>query len=149
MGILQEISGPAIIRDNYVEGNGFDKAEWLWGAGILIAASNDVAVTGNEVIDNADGIAGIQQDRQDGPGAPYLLQDVLISGNTIRMQQGQTGVVEDAGMDAVFSDRNILFEANTYLDATGRRFAWDGRSLDRRGWLATGQDAGANWESSP
>ena len=149
MGIFHEISGPAIIRDNYVEGNGFDKAEWLWGAGILIAASNDVEVTGNEVIDNADGIAGIQQDRQDGPGAPYLLQDVLISGNTIRMQQGQTGVVEDAGMDAVFSDRNILFEANTYLDATGRRFAWDGRSLDRRGWLATGQDAGANWESSP
>lgn len=147
-GIFHEISGPAIIRDNYVEGNGFGKAEWLWGAGILIAASNDVEVTGNEVIDNADGIAGIQQYRQDGPRAPYLLQDVLISGNTIRMQQGQTGVVEDAGMGEVFSGRNIVFEANTYLDVTGRRFAWNGRSLDRRGWLATGQDAGASWESS-
>jgi parallel beta-helix repeat protein len=148
MGIFHEISGPAVIRDNYVEGNGFDKPEWLWGAGIVIAASNGVEVIGNEVIDNADGIAGIQQDRQDGPGAPYLLEDVLVSGNTIRMQEGQTGVVEDAGTQEVFTDRNIVFEANTYLDISGRRFAWDGRSLDRRGWLALGQDVGANWERS-
>ena len=145
-GIFHEISGAAVIRGNTVEGNGFGKPEWLWGAGILVAASSNVEIYDNSVSDNADGIAGIQQERGEGPFGPRILQDVSIHNNTIRMVEGQTGVVEDIGSDEVFTDRNIVFAANTYIDLTGRRFAWDGRTLDRDAWLAAGQDRGARWE---
>jgi parallel beta-helix repeat protein len=149
-GIFHEISGAAVIRDNTVEGNGFGKPDWLWGAGILVAASNNVEIYGNYVVDNADGIGGIQQERNDGPAAPYLLKDVLVYDNTIRMLEGQTGVVDDTGDDAVFTDRNIVFRDNTYLDLSGRRFAWGGRVLDMRGWIDAGQGEGAQWvESGP
>lgn len=149
-GIFHEISGAAVIRNNTVEGNGFGKPDWLWGAGILVAASNNVEIYGNYVVDNADGIGGIQQERNDGPAAPYLLKDMSIYDNTIRMPGGLTGVVDDTGDDAVFTDRNIVFRNNTYLDLSGRRFAWDGRVLDKRGWIAVGQGKGAQWvESGP
>jgi hypothetical protein len=145
-GIFHEISGAAVIRDNTVEGNGFDNSSWLWGAGILIAASNDVEVYGNVVSGNADGIAGIQQERGDGPYGPRLLRNIAVHDNTIRMAGGHTGVVQDSGDSSVFTDRNIVFSSNTYVHVSGRRFAWDGRYLDRDGWLATGQDEGATWE---
>ena len=147
-GIFHEISGAAIIRDNTVERNGFGKSEWLWGAGILIAASSDVEVHSNEVLDNADGIAGIQQERGDGPAGPRVLANVSVYDNTIRMETGQTGVVEDNGSDAVFAEGNIVFRDNTYRDVTGRRYAWEGRSLDRGGWLSAGQGEGSQWETS-
>ena len=144
-GIFHEISGAATIRNNTVLGNGFGKPEWLWGAGILVAASADVEVHGNLVRNNADGIAGIQQERGDGPAGPYLLQNVRVHENTIEMAEGQTGVVDDTGSGSVFTDRGIVFSGNTYVGVEGRRFAWNGRSLDRNGWLATGQDADAQW----
>jgi parallel beta-helix repeat protein len=145
-GIFHEISGPAVIRGNTIERNGFGKPEWLWGGGILIAASSDVEIYDNRVIDNADGITGVQQERGDGPLGPYYLQNVFVHHNTIRMETGQTGVVDDTGSAAVFTERNIVFSSNTYVDVSGRRFAWEGRSLDRNGWLAVGQDEGAQWE---
>jgi parallel beta-helix repeat protein len=147
-GIFHEISGAATIRDNTVERNGFGKSEWLWGAGILVAASSDVEVYGNAVLDNADGIAGIQQERGDGPFGPRILANVSVYDNTIRMQGGQTGVVEDNGSDFVFADGNIDFRNNIYLDVSGRRYAWDGRALDRGGWLGVGQGEGSVWETS-
>jgi parallel beta-helix repeat protein len=148
VGIFHEISGAATIRDNTVERNGFGKSEWLWGAGILVAASSDVEVYDNRVLDNADGIAGIQQERGSGPDGPRLLRNLSVYDNTVRMLGGQTGVVQDVGDDAVFTSRGIVFSGNTYVDVIGRRFAWDGRSLDQDGWLATGQDEGSEWQSS-
>ena len=144
-GIFHEISGSATIRNNTVTGNGFGKPEWLWGAGILIAASADVEVYGNVVRGNADGIAGIQQERGNGPAGPHLLRNVQVYGNIIEMSEGQTGVVDDTGSGGVFTDRGIEFSGNTYVALEGRRFAWNGRSLDREGWLAAGQDADAEW----
>ncbi len=146
MGIFHEISGDAVIRYNTVERNGFGSADWLWGAGILVAASRDVEVYENRVFDNADGIAGIQQERGEGPDGPRLLQNLSVYNNTVRTELGQTGVVEDIGSSAVFTERNLVFTANTYVDALGDRFAWGGQSLDREGWLAVGQDTGAVWQ---
>ena len=51
-GIFHEISRGAVIRDNTVEGNGFDHSRWLWGAGILVAGSSDVEVYNNVVTGN-------------------------------------------------------------------------------------------------
>lgn len=144
-GIFHEISFAAVISGNTVTGNGFGKPDWLWGAGILIAASSDVVVLNNDVAGNADGIAGIQQDRGTGAFGPYLLQNLTIEGNTISMDEGQTGVVADTGDDEIFVDRNLTFGTNTYVDVVGLRFAWAGQLLDEQGWRATGQGMGSVW----
>lgn len=143
-GIFHEISYDAVIKNNIVTGNGHGKADWLWGAGILIAASRDVIVTSNLVSDNADGIAGIQQDRGSGPEGPYLLQDVSVTGNDISMSQGQMGAVADTS-EFAFTTRSITFTENTYRLVSGASYAWDGELLDRRGWQAVGQGVGSVW----
>jgi parallel beta-helix repeat protein len=144
-GIFHEISYDAVIRNNDVSGNGFDHAVWLWGAGILIAASSGVEVTGNTVTANANGITGIQQDRM-GEDGPYLLADLWVHDNTVSMPIGQTGVAEDVGDNTVFTDRNLVFDRNTYLEADGRAFAWNGRNLTWRQWVDAGQDENGTYE---
>lgn len=146
-GIFHEISHTAVIRGNEVRGNGFSFSVWLWGAGILIAASNDVEVVDNVVTGNADGIAGIQQERIDDDGRPWLLSDLWVHDNTVSMASGQTGVVEDVGDSSVFTDRNLVFDSNTYLEAPGKAFAWNGQNLNWQQWVAAGQDANGTFAS--
>lgn len=140
-GIFHEISFDAVIRNNEVYENGFGQPEWLWGAGILIAASSGVEVTANNVYDNADGIAAIQQDRQrSDDGQVWLLRDLWVHNNTIVMPDGQTGVVQDVDDPTVFSDRNLRFEANTYVGPQDESFAWNNDDISWREWQAAGQD---------
>lgn len=141
-GIFHEISFGAVIRDNEVYDNGFIMGDWLWGAGILIAASSDVEVFNNTVTNNADGITGIQQRRESSTGL-HTLENVHVYNNTITMWYGQTGVAQDIGDPSVFTDRNIVFENNTYVGAGHTAFAWDNQNLDWEGWLATGQGIGS------
>ncbi len=138
-GIFHEISYEAVIRNNEVYDNGFSKSEWLWGAGILVAASTDVEVYDNIVTNNADGITGIQQDRS-GDNGPSLLENVNIYNNTITMWFGQTGVVEDVDDPSVFTDRNIRFDDNTYIGLPHEAFAWNGQDLTWEEWQDAGQD---------
>jgi parallel beta-helix repeat protein len=144
-GIFHEISYDAVIRNNTVTGNGDGWEDWLWGSGILVAASARVQVYGNTVTNNADGIGGIQQDREDGPEGPHLLRDLHVYDNTISVSRGHTGVVEDNGDRDVFESRNNRFEANTYVNVTGRRYMWDDRTLDASGWQEAGQDLEGTW----
>ncbi len=141
-GIIHEISFDAVIRDNEVYDNGYVMGDWLWGAGILIAASSNVQVYDNVVTNNADGITGIQQNRESSTGL-HRLENIRIHDNTITMWYGQTGVAQDMGDPSVFTDRNIVFENNTYVGAGHDAFAWDDQNLDWDGWLATGQGAGS------
>jgi hypothetical protein len=145
-GIFHEISFSAVIRDNYVEGNGFGHNSWLWGAGILIAASSDVEVHDNVVINNANGITGVQQNRGSGDIGEYLLARLSIHHNTITLGEGQVGLVEDAGDPSVFTDRDILFDFNTYEPTIGRSYRWGGKQLFREGWMAQGQDVNGTWK---
>ena len=115
-------------------------------AGILVAASSNVEVHHNTVSDNANGISGIQQDRQSSQTGKYLLEQLFVHDNTITMGQGSVGVVEDTGDRAVFTERNNRFASNTYLGPTGDQYFWDGRKLDRTGWQAAGQDVDGTWE---
>jgi parallel beta-helix repeat protein len=147
-GIFHEISYDAVIRNNTVTGNGFGSDAWLWGSGILIAASSDVEVYGNTVTGNADGIGGIQQDREEGPEGPHLLSNLHVHDNTISVEKGHIGIAEDFGDDGVFSERGNRFESNTYLDISGRRYFWDGRKLDRSGWVDEGQDLNGQWRET-
>jgi len=144
-GIFHEISYSAVIRDNYVEGNGFGKSDWLWGAGILIAASSDVEVVDNVLVDNANGIGGIQQDRGSGNLGDYLLARLNVHENSIQLGNGLVGIVEDVGDESVFRDRDNRFEANTYIGRTGFNYVWNGRRMDKTDWVAAGQDTEGIW----
>ena len=146
-GIFHEISGAAVIRDNEVSGNGFGKSNWAWGAGILIAASFDVEVTGNRVYGNADAITAVQQERGSGPIGDRLLARVFVHDNDVELSNGVTGVVSDTSAPGLYTDRDIRFEANHYTGAGNRRaYAWDDRYLTADAWRAVGQDVDGTWE---
>jgi parallel beta-helix repeat protein len=143
-GIFHEISYDAVIRDNVVEGNGFDHAAWLWGAGILVAASANVEVYGNTVRGNHNAITLIQQHRDSGAFGPRLLQNVRVYDNLI-VDSGLTGAAQDVGDDSVFTDRDLRFEGNTYVGVDGRAYAWMNRFLDRDQWMRFGHDVDGSW----
>ena len=141
IGIFHEISYDAVIRNNYIEGNGFGHSPWLWGAGIVVAASPNVEVYGNEVVNNADGIAGIQQNRSDAPSSfgPQQISNLYVHDNKITMSEGQTGLVQDIGDNGIFG-RNNRFVNNTYtLNGDGRQFAWNNGTLTAAEWDSYGQ----------
>jgi parallel beta-helix repeat protein len=141
-GIFHEISYDAVIRGNEVYDNGFIKGEWLWGSGILIAASTNVEVYENTVTNNADGISAIQQSRRNDDG-PAELRDLYVHDNVITMWYGQSGVVQDVGDDSIFTDRNLVFADNTYKAAGHEAFAWANQNLTFDEWLAAGQGDGS------
>jgi len=145
-GIYHEISGQAVVRHNVVERNGSDDSSWLWGAGILIAASSDVEVYENTLTDNGNGIAGIQQDRGEGSHGLRLLSGLNVHDNTIRLGEGRVGIAEDVGDESVFTDRNNRFESNTYIQAVGYRYFWANSRMKRAGWVAAGQDTEGTWQ---
>jgi parallel beta-helix repeat protein len=143
-GIFHEISFDAVIRGNTVTGNSFDFQRWLWGSGILVAASSNVEIYGNTVTGNADGISGIQQNREGGPEGKYLLSNMFVHDNTISTE-GRTGVVEDVGDPSVFVNRENRFETNTYIDMADKQYSWAGKNLDPGGWRSSGQDVDGTW----
>src|SRR6185295_4962399 len=82
-GIFHEISYRATIRYNTVARNGYAYHAWLWGAGIQIAASPDVEVHDNTLVDNAHGIAAIQQNRGSGTYGMHSVDNLYVHNNTI------------------------------------------------------------------
>jgi parallel beta-helix repeat protein len=141
-GIFHEISYAAVIRNNTVRRNGFlDTRGWYWGAGIVIAASSDVEVYGNLVEDNANGIIGIQQDRGAGALGPWLILNLWVHDNRVRMHVGHTGLVTDTGDLSIFTTRNNHFDRNTYhLGHNARYFTWLNRTRTEAQWRSDGQD---------
>jgi hypothetical protein len=142
IGIFHEISYDAVIRNNYIAGNGYGHSAWLWGAGIVVAASPNVEIYGNEVINNADGIAGIQQNRSDAPSSygPQQVKNLYVHDNKITMSEGQTGLVQDIGDNGVFTNRNNRFVNNQYvLSGGGRYFEWNNGSRTLSEWNSFGQ----------
>jgi parallel beta-helix repeat protein len=136
-GIFHEISYSATIRNNQVRGNGFRNRGWLWEGGIMVAASQDVEITGNVLVDNFNGITLIQQDRGSGSLGAYLLRDVSVEDNTV-VRSGRTGAAQDVGDPSVFATRNLTFQNNDYQDVAG--FSWADRSLAWRQWRDHGMD---------
>lgn len=136
-GVMHEIGGPIVIRNNVIRNNGLDPGlgNWLYGAGIMIAHSNGAEVYGNVVDGNFNGIVGIQQDRDD-----HQLRDMWVHDNTIKMKRGYTGV---GGGTTRFDPykANNRFDRNTYeLEGTKRYFKWKGGTLTDPQWRAVPQD---------
>ncbi len=139
-GIFHEISYRAVIKNNTVTGNGFGWTQWLYGAGILIAHSRDVEVTGNIVKDNRLGIIGIQQDRGNGAYGARELRNLYVHDNIIVASEGSTGIGQDIGSEAIFSEWNNRFESNTYYVNTDEYFRWRGKVFDFARWNEFGND---------
>ena len=151
-GIWHEISYNAVIRNNYVEGNGFagyDGPGWLGGAGIAVTNSPNVEIYGNTLVNNADGIAGMQSSGYPASGAygAYSLSNLYVHDNVITMRQGRVGIVQNVSDTSVFSGRNNRFERNTYtLTGTGSWFAWSTGSVDATKWRSYGQDVNGTFQ---
>lgn len=133
MGIFTEISYAGVISNNTVRRNGL--AYWVpgyvWGAGILNAASPNVEVFGNVVSDNRGGINGIQQNRGTGSFGPHEIENFYVHDNTITMSQGAgspvwSGLSVDVADDTYWTSRNNRFRNNTYfLDNDTFYFTWN------------------------
>lgn len=143
-GIVHEVSYSAIIRRNQVRRNGLQdprRLVWPWAAGIGVHASTDVEVYENVVEGNAHGIVAIQQARGSGNLGPYEVRNLWVHDNTIVMQSGLTGVVQDIGSPIIFLQANNRFTGNTYhIAGNVHPFAWlDGVRTELE-WKAYGQD---------
>jgi parallel beta-helix repeat protein len=152
-GIYVEISLSATVRNNHVEGNGLDDPRgdsWLWSGGITVASSRNVEVSGNTLINNGNGITATQQSRGSGSGGAWHVENLSVYDNDVTMYEGQTGIVQDVGDNAVFLSRNNHFEDNTYRgDGQAQLFAWSNTSHTFPEWRTQfGHDWGGRFVSS-
>lgn len=174
-GIMHEISFACVIRDNILRRNGLlqpnvaigGKKCFVPDAGIYIAASSNVEVSGNFLEGNADGICALQQDRStdetvfsEASGAyrvrgmnihdNYLAGNGPIHGVGVSADAFVTEVTNLTGTYAGASDPvevrqpagtgyNNRFECNHYYLGDGSSpLGW---------WLFTDYTAFANWQS--
>lgn len=147
-GIFIEISYAGRVLNNRVRGNGFERgSSWLYGAGILIAASSDVEVAGNEVTNNANGIAAIQQNRGSGRYGPHQVTNLYVHDNVVTMTQGRSGLAVSIGDQSYYTSRNNRWVRNTYiLGPNAKYFAWGGTTMSEAEWRRSGQDAEGNFQ---
>ena len=139
-GIFHEISYNAVIAGNTVRRNGL-VIDWYMGAGILIAASSDVEVKGNHVLDNANGIIAVQQDRGDGPQGLHQVKNVHVHHNHVVMPVGASGLAFDPKFTGTGTANDTRFDANTYeLGAQRQPFVWLGKAMTKDQWVNQGQD---------
>ena len=147
-GIFHEISYSATISNNIVNGNGVGESNgWLWDAGIQISSSGGqsaatpIAIYGNTLTNNYDGIGLLQQNRGSGALGPYLVQNVDVHDNNVTMSRGATGVVEDDGDNGIWT-RNNTFSHDTYqvTSPSGSWFSWGGLRVGWSAWRALGLD---------
>lgn len=155
-GICVEISYATVIRNNSVSRNGWPTDPyrangWAWDAGIGIHASSDVEVYGNTLVENFNGIVGIQQARDPahGDATTYLLQNAYVHDNTVTLRTPPAngdggfagGAVNDLGDLATFTSRNNRWVHNTYaIGGNPAPFAWMNGPRTQPQWVGYGQD---------
>ncbi len=139
-GIFHEISFKAVIRNNVLRHNDRGTRGWFWSAEIVLAASQDVEVSGNTLVIAAGrcGIMLIDQGRNDN-GRKYKTRNNTIHANDMTFEGAVcAGGVSDTRPDdenfAIIANGNNLFDSNTYRAGRASqpaRFIW-GRDLT--GW---------------
>jgi hypothetical protein len=147
-GIFHEISFKAVIRNNVLRNNGKGDRGWFWGADILLAASQDVEVTGNTitVAPGGCGIMLIDQGRRSEDGRRYKTRNNTVRANEMTFEGAAcAGGVSDTKPDdenfAIITDGNNRFDGNTYR--VGRpsgpaRFVWGQDVTDWDGFRRKG-----------
>lgn len=156
-GIFHEISYAAIIRNNSVSRNGLTFTNYLFGGGIVVAASPDVEIYGNTVTANRHGIVAIQQNRTADPAThgPHEISNLSVHDNSTSGTVLTTaGLAQDIGNLSYFTpsscsaaaSRNNRWQHNTYsgtplftyCNTADISFAtWQGYSQDTTGSVAT------------
>jgi hypothetical protein len=108
--------------------------------GVLVHSSSNTEVYGNTVVNNNDGIGGIESGRGTGGYGPRQLKNLYVHDNTIILSSGQTGIVTNQNND-VFNLWNNRFENNNYQSYTTAPFRWVGDSpLTWEQWQTAGRD---------
>jgi polygalacturonase len=145
-GLRFEVSYDAIIRNNTIIGNGFDRQHGdrqLWyGSGLNISNSSNVHIYKNMVIKNNNGIGLTSRGRGGGAYGEHLLSNVTVRDNVITQLEGATGLIDDLGDDTVYETNR--FRNNLYhLDAADSlRFYWMHGAIAIDEWMGYGQDVG-------
>ena len=125
IGIFHEISYDCVIRRNTVRRNGWGGSDWIWGGGIIIAASGGTGcnVYENTLEDQPDGLIAVQQNR-----GSFIAQNIHFYDNTVRLRSPENaddfnGAIQDNGFE-IFS-RNVTFENNDYfMKGSCNHFVW-------------------------
>jgi hypothetical protein len=148
IGIFHEISFNAVMRRNVVRHNGSANRGWFWGADIVVAASQDVEVTGNmvTVAPGACGIMLIDQGRRNDAGGQYKTRNNTVRANEMTFEGAIcAGGVSDTkpGNEnfGIITDGNNRFDGNTYRVRGGSeppRFVWDQDVTDWSGFRGKG-----------
>jgi parallel beta-helix repeat protein len=140
-GIFHEISGQAIIRNNYVEGNalGLDANPACTHQGtifgIYISSSHSVEIYGNVLVNNEGGIGSQQENRG---FANTTVKDLYVHDNDTTLQQGWSGFRWVSGPT---DNTNIRFEGNDYDVPTLTGSWWNFNGMKTWGqWQTLGHD---------
>jgi PKD repeat protein len=149
-GIFHEIGYAAVIRNNSISRNGRIRpfTYWIDGAGILVAGSTNVEVYSNTLIDNWQGITGLEGHRGSGIYGPWVLQNLYVHDNnvtqtgTLTAGSGRSGIVDTSGFEAFSSQRNNRWAHDTYSLPASQpySFIWMGTDLNESKWTGYGQD---------
>jgi len=134
-GIMEEVSYNGIIRGNACWKNGFGKAVWAWGCGILISSSTGTIAENNVTAWNArGGVAVLSQNRQDWPGVKPI-SNIKVRNNV------------DAMLDNVYSNAWLedfaggMFDLARGNTGSGNRY-WNAIPEDSRWRFAYGSSYG-------
>jgi parallel beta-helix repeat protein len=142
-GIWHENGYDAVIRNNTVTTCGTRGFGWIDGAGINMTNSPNVQIYGNTISGCANGIGVMQASGypSDGPAGTKLVQNLYVHDNTVTMQSGRTGLVQNMGDNTFFTSKNNRFAHNTYnLGPNAAYFAWMNQNLNETQWKSYGQD---------
>jgi hypothetical protein len=124
IGIFHEISYDATIKCNMVRNNGKNHFQWLWGAQIHIANSENVEVCYNIVDVHADYGNGIVVTRQD--RGRWVPRNNLIHHNVVTFhgRRGLNGCDADDARYDFWTNGNNNYEENTYHVADPSYYYW-------------------------
>ena len=148
IGIFHEISFKAVIRKNVVRYNGLGDRGWFWDADIVLAASQDVEVSGNTLV-SAPGRCGIMlidQGRRNDAGGQYKTRNNTVRANEMTFEGAVcAGGVSDTKPEnenfGIITDGTNRFDGNTYRVRGGSgapRFVWDQDVTDWSGFRGKG-----------
>jgi hypothetical protein len=148
IGIFHEISFKAVIRKNVVRYNGGGGRGWFWAADIVLAASQDVEVSGNTLTVAAGGcgIMLIDQGRRSDDGRKYKTRNNTVRANEMTFKGAAcAGGASDTKPDdenfAIITDGNNRFDGNTYRvrgASEPPRFVWGHDVTDWSGFRRKG-----------
>lgn len=148
IGIFHEISFKAVIRNNVLRRNGLGDRGWFWGADIVLAASQDVEVSGNTLIvaPGRCGIILIDQGRRSSDGKIYKTRNNTMRANEMTFEgaacAGGTSDTKPGDENfAIITDGDNRFDGNTYrVGQPGgpARFVWGRDVTDWDGFRRKG-----------